>query len=450
MKSEVNRPYNSYNLEAERAVLGSCIIDRNALTITADMLRPDDFYEARHRALFDAIRSMHTEDKPVDYITLVDELTARDQFERLGGYMFLNELVTNVATTANVEYHAKIVRDMSIRRKIISAGESIMQMAGDSNKDIPAVLDAADKLLFDASRNKIIGEFHRMRDMLSPVFVGIQDRMKATGSLRTGYDTGFADLDALTGGLKPGSLNIIAARPSMGKTALALNIAQFGEAADSEAPVLIFSLEMPRTQLVQRMISAESGINLSSLIQGTFDASLFHHVKDACDVLSEREIYINDSTSLSAMEFRASCRRFKMRHPSLALVVVDYLQLMSYEEKRSEGRQQEVSDISRMLKATARELNCPVVALSQLSRQAENRTDKRPQLSDLRDSGAIEQDADVVMMLYREDYYTEHENNALTNSKADLRVAKNRNGGTGVVSLTFKREITRFFNYGEE
>ena len=272
--------------------------------------------------------------------------------------------------------------------------------------------------------------------------------MQSNGTRFAGYPTGFADLDSFTGGLQPGSLNIIAARPSMGKTAFAMNIAQFG-GGDSNAPVLVFSVEMPAEQLVQRMLSAESGVDLSRLSRGLIDSTEFEQVRTAADTVAKRNIYINDSTSLSAMEFRGRCRRFKLRYPELALVVVDYLQLMSSGEKRTEGRQQEVSDISRMLKATARELNCPVIALSQLSRQAENRTDKKPQLADLRDSGAIEQDADVVMMMYREDYYTENENNDLTDSVADIRIAKNRNGSTGVFKLTFKREITRFYNHGE-
>ena len=234
----------------------------------------------------------------------------------------------------------------------------------------------------------------------------------------------------------------------MGKTALALNIAQFGGGSNNP-PVLIFSVEMPAEQLVQRMLSAESEVDLSKLSRGMFDTSQFDEVRRACDVVAQRNIFIDDSSQLSATEFLARCRRFKNHYPALGLVVVDYLQLMSAGAKRTEGRQQEVSDISRMLKAAAREINCPVIALSQLSREAEKRPDKKPQLSDLRDSGAIEQDADLVMMLYREDYYSENENNELKDSQADIRIAKNRNGSTGVFHLTFRREITRFFNFGE-
>ena len=227
-----------------------------------------------------------------------------------------------------------------------------------------------------------------------------------------------------------------------------MNIAQFG-GNEQNLPVLVFSLEMPAEQLVLRMLSAESNVDLSRLNAGTFNTSDFDLVREACDVLARRNIFINDDSNLTAMDFRTRCRRFKTRYPDLGLVIVDYLQLMTTGARGNDGRQQEVADISRMLKAVARELNCPVIALSQLSRETEKRTEKKPQLSDLRDSGAIEQDADVVMLMFREDYYTENENNELQDSKADIRIAKNRNGSTGTFHLTFKREITRFFNYGE-
>ena len=345
-------------------------------------------------------------------------------------------------------YHAEIVRERSIRRRLIGAAEDIMKLSVDFEKSLPAIVEEAEKLIFDAEQNKSSGEFRHVKEIIGPVFVNIEERYRETDTKMSGYPTGFADLDSLTGGLQPGTLNIIAARPSMGKTAFALNIAQFGGGAANN-PVLVFSLEMPAEQLIQRMISAEAGVDLSRLSRGMFDTSEFKTVREACDVLAKRNIFINDATQLSAMEFRARCRRFKTRYPKLALVIVDYLQLMSSGERRIEGRQQEVSDISRMLKAVAREMNCPVIALSQLSREAEKRTDKKPQLADLRDSGAIEQDADLVMMLFREDYYTETENNELQDSQADIRIAKNRNGGTGVFHLTFRRETTRFYNFGE-
>ena len=438
-----------FSIEAERAVLGSCLLSREALASAIEILKPDDFYEVRHRLAFEVLADMYVASKPADMVTFSDELSKRDIFDRLGGTYFINQLVNDVATTANVAYYCDIVHERSVRRKIIEATHRIEAIAADTSKELTEILEEAEKLFYEAGQNKDSSDFRHVREIIGPVFTKIEASLRETGSHLTGYPTGYTDLDAMLGGLQPGSLNIIAARPSMGKTALAMNIAQFGGGMSTNNPVLVFSLEMPAEQLVQRMISAESRIDLSELSRGTFDTTAFKMVREACDVLATRNIFINDTTTLSAMEFRARCRRFKMRHPDLALVIVDYLQLMSYSEKRNEGRQQEVSDISRMLKAAAREINCPVIALSQLSREAEKRTDKKPQLSDLRDSGAIEQDADTVMMLYREDYYTEHEDNSETDSKADVRVAKNRNGGTGVIHLTFRREITRFFNFGE-
>ncbi len=436
------------SVEAERAVLGCCLLSAEALENSIDGLKPDDFSVNSNRLIFDVLTQMYSEGKPADYVTLPEELERREIFNRIGGQTYIDSLVADVSFTGNVNYYVGIVRERSARRKIITAGERIARLAFDYDKDIPAIIEEAEKLLFDAGQNKTSSEFRHIREILTPVFVNIERRMHENGVRIAGYPTGYADLDRMTGGFQPGSLNIIAARPSMGKTAFALNIAQFG-GGEKNAPVLVFSVEMPAEQIVQRMISAESGVDLSRLSRGLFDSAEFDEVRRACDTVAKRNIFINDSTTLSAMEFRTRCRRFKNRHPDLALVIVDYLQLMSSGERRSEGRQQEVSDISRMLKATAREIDCPVIALSQLSRQAENRTDKKPQLADLRDSGAIEQDADTVMMMFREDYYTENEDNDMKDSVADIRVAKNRNGSTGVFHLTFKREVTRFYNHGE-
>ena len=434
--------------EAERAVIGACLLSKDALSSAIELLKPDDFFDNKNKTAFEVLASMFTADKPADYVTFGDELRGRGIFDRLGGQSFVNGLIDDVTTTANTEYHAQIVRERSIRRKLIASCEKIALLAANYDKTLAAILEEAEKLIFDASQNKSSSEFRHVSELIGPVFVSIEERFHETGTHVSGYATGFTDLDAYTGGLQPGSLNIIAARPSMGKTAFALNIAQFG-GGEANDHVLIFSLEMPADHLVQRMVAAQSRVDLSKMKRGLLNVGEFDDIAAACDVLAKRNIFINDATQLSALEFRAKCRAFKMRHPDLALVIVDYLQLMTSGEKRSEGRQQEVSDISRMLKTVARELACPVIALSQLSRAAEQRTDKKPQLSDLRDSGAIEQDADLVMMLYREDYYSENENNALKDSRADIRIAKNRNGSTGMFSLTFKREITRFLNFGE-
>lgn len=436
------------NTDAERAVLGACLISSEALETSLEIIRPDDFSDTNNRIIFDVITQMYLKGIPADLITIAEELKRREVFDRVGGISYIDELADSVKFTGNTAHYAKIVRECSARRKIITASERISRLALDNDKEVSEIIEEAEKLLFDAGQNKSSNDFQHVRELVSSVFRNVETRMRESGTHFPGYRTGFADLDKFTGGLQPGSLNIIAARPSMGKTALALNIAQFG-GGKINAPVLVFSLEMPAEQIILRMAAAESGVDLSRLSRGLLDSREFEEVRKACDAIAKRNIYVNDSTALSAMEFMGRCRRFKNRHPDLALVVVDYLQLMSSGEKRTEGRQQEVSDISRMLKAAAREMNCPVIALSQLSRQAENRTDKKPQLADLRDSGAIEQDADVVMMMFREDYYTENENNDLQDSQADIRIAKNRNGSTGVFHLTFRRETTRFYNFGE-
>ena len=435
--------------DAERAVLGSCIRSQEALGTAIEILRPDDFHNTAYRTVFEILSSMYLADKKVDMVTVSEELKARNLNETLGGQMFIAGLMSSVTTTANIITHSEIVRDYAVRRRLIEAGNKIISLSNRTDNTTKSIIEEAEKLLFEAAQNRSSNDFRHVREILVPVFVGVEERYKENDNRVAGYPTGFADLDSYTGGLQPGSLTIIAARPSMGKTAFAVNIAQFG-GGSSNRPVLIFSLEMPAEQLVLRMLSAESGVNLSLLNSGTFDTSAFNDVRKACDVLAKRNIFINDDSGLTAMDFRTRCRRFKTRHPDLALVIVDYLQLMSSGEGRTEGRQQEVSDISRMLKNTARELQCPVIALSQLSRAVESRNEKKPQLSDLRDSGAIEQDADLVLLMFRQDYYGENENNDLQDSEADIRVAKNRNGRTGVFKLTFKREFTRFLSHGED
>ena len=447
MISAANLPANP---NAERALLGACIMSPDALGLALDSLHPADFADTRHRLIFEAITALYQNEQPIDFVTLPIELSKNDTFGRIGGQAYLDNLLSDAGIAANVEAHAKIVRDCAIRRKLIMAAERIQSLAMNKDTPIADVLEEAEKLIFDAALNKTSSDFYHVSEILGSVFSTIEERYTNPATSRdTGYLTGFRDLDHLTGGLQPGSFTIIAARPSMGKTALALNMAQCGGNGDNK-PVLIFSVEMPKEQLAQRMIAAHSGISLSEIMRGTFDTKSFEIVKKTCSYLAGRNIFINDDP-ITAIDFRTRCRRFKTRHPDLALVVVDYLQLMtSGKDRDSQNRQIEVSDISRMLKATAREIKCPVIALSQLSRAAEQRPDKKPQLSDLRDSGAIEQDADVVMMLYREDYYSDNENNDLTDSKADVRIAKNRNGSTGVCSLTFRREITRFYNFGEE
>ena len=349
--------------------------------------------------------------------------------------------MAEVPTTANIAFHAGIVREKSVRRRLIDAGSKIVSLAYSSELESAMIVDEAERAVFEVSQRNNRADFRPVSDILGRTFQNIEQRYQESGSDVSGFESSFADLDRLTAGFQPGSLNIIAARPSMGKTAFALNIAQFG-GGGSRAAVLIFSLEMSAEQLVQRMLAAQSEVDLQAMNTGTMSKGDWDELQNAAGVLTQRPIFIDDSSMLTTMDFRARCRRFKSRYPSLGLVIVDYLQLMSFGGRQTDNRQQEVSEISRMLKGVARELACPVIALSQLSRETEKRPDKKPMLSDLRDSGAIEQDADTVMFLYRRDYYEETQPGV--DSEAQLTLAKNRNGPTDTITLVFQREITRF------
>jgi replicative DNA helicase len=430
------------NAGAERAVLGACLLEQEALGTAVEILRPEDFYDLNHRTAFEVMTTMFADNRPVELVTFGEELTRRGVFEKLGGQSFFASLVAEVPTTANVEYHAHIVKEKSTRRRLIEAGNHIVRLGYSTDIDNVMALDEAERAVFEITQNNRV-EFRSVRDILGGTFAKIQEQYRKSGSDVSGFDSSFSDLDSLTGGFQPGSLNIIAARPSMGKTALALNIAQFGGGKTGSA-ILIFSLEMSSDQLVQRMLGSEAQINIHAMRTGVMGKAEWDDLLEAADRLSKAPIYIDDSSMLTTMDFRARCRRFKSRYENLGLVVVDYLQLMSFGGRNTDNKQQEVAEISRMLKSVARELECPVVALSQLSRAVEQRTEKKPMLSDLRDSGAIEQDADTVLLLYRPDYYDAV--NPEMDSEAFLSLAKNRNGPTNEIRLIFKREITRFFS----
>ena len=431
-----------HNLEAERAVLGASLLDKDGLLLVTETLQTEDFYDLRHRRAFDIMVDLAQKDRPVDPLTFMEEASRRGILDELGGQPFLAELVDSVTTVANVEYHVAIVRDKSVHRRLIQVGSDIVRLGYAEDRDVDEILDEAERAVFEISQRGGKNLFRHVGEVLGPTFRQIEIQFQA-GEAVTGVSTGFADFDRLTGGLQPGSLNIVAARPSMGKTALALNIAQYA-AVRKKVPVLVFSLEMGAEQLVQRLLGAEARINIHDLPTGSFHETAWESLAEAAGVLAQAPLYIDDSSVLSTLELRARCRRFKALHPELGLVVVDYLQLMSM-AKRVESKQQEVAEISRALKAVARELEVPVVALSQLSRAVESRNDKRPMLSDLRDSGAIEQDADLVILLYRGGYYnatTAEE----TDNAAEIIVAKHRNGPTGTVHLVFLREFARFVN----
>ena len=439
------------NLQAERAVSGACLLSPDAIGTVSEILKPEDFYDLSSRTVYEICLNMYVEDKPIDLVTFQNEAMNRNVFERIGGQPFLAELVGDEMLPSHAGYYAEIVKSTSLRRGMIEAGHKISALGMNSVISSSELVSEAEKIILDASSGK---------ETSGPVSIQTAARsaLSKITELRTGerrnvgFMTNFRDLDRIISGYQPGTLNIIAARPSMGKTALALNIAQFGYRDNAKTDVLFFSLEMSVEQLMHRMISAQTlsfsdGVGVSSIASGTLSDEEFYALERAAQALDQRNISISYSSELTAMDFRTRCRRFKTRHPDLSLIVVDYLQLMSSGSRRSDNRQYEVAEISRVMKSVAVELECPVIALSQLSRETEKRTDKKPQLSDLRDSGAIEQDADTVIMLYREDYYGETENNDLMDSKAELRIAKNRNGTTGICNLTFQRKYTRFMNY---
>ena len=440
-----------YSKEAEQSVLGSCLLSGEVLGAITEMLKPEDFYDYSHVKLYRILSDMYRDGKPADFVTIQEELKARDEFNSLGGQSFLVQLVDGVTTTSLAKYHAEIIQDYALKRRMMEAGRMISDFAQKFGVTSADIVSEAERLILKASQGKDTSSPVPMSKLSETVLHGIEDLRKSGGRKASGYSSGFADLDRIITGFQPGSLNIIAARPSMGKTALALNISQFG--GKDNPCVLIFSLEMSEQQLAQRMFSAQSGVSLTKIITGNMPVDDFYKVADASEILGQRKIFISDNSELSAADFRTKCRRFKVHHPDLALIVVDYLQLMHADRKRGENRQQETADISRMLKAVAVELECPVIALSQLSRDVERRNEKKPVLSDLRDSGAIEQDADTVILLYRDDYYDIDSESKLypkLDSKAELRVAKNRNGMTGMCNLTFQRGCTRFVGYVQE
>lgn len=438
------------NLQAERAVLGACLLSYEALSTTAEILKPEDFYDISNRTMYEIISSMYASDKAVDLVTALDEMNKRGVHDRLGGQPYIAELISDVTHVALVGHYVKIVHEYSLRRRLLEASYKISSLAYKYTSEGREIIDETEKIIFEAVEDKSTSYPIGLNELAAPVFEKIKDAYQNGVKKFTGYSSGFDDLDRIVSGFQPGSLNIIAARPSMGKTVLAMNIAQFGGGGSSNPYVLIFSLEMTAEQLVQRMFAAQAGVSVSDMNRGAINEDDFYRLTEAAEILNNRNIYINDSSELSAVDLRVKCRRFKTRYPDLALIIVDYLQLMHSTNKRNDNRQQEVAEISRLLKAVAIELDCPVIALSQLSRDTERRSEKKPQLWDLRDSGAIEQDADTVILMYREDYYGDNENNNLQDSKAELRIAKNRNGSTGTCNLTFRREYTKFENYAKD
>lgn len=427
------------NIEAECGVLGSIIIDPEAIVQVADFLLAEDFYRDAHRIIYQTIIQLYEQHEPADYITICDELERINKLEEVGGASYITSLINQVPTSGNVEYYGRIVERTAILRRLIHAAGQIAAIAyeeGDAN----IALDKAEQLIFAISQRNAHADFSALRDLLSDYMSKLDQLHERRGAI-VGVPTGFTDLDRLTGGLQRSDLIILAARPAVGKTSLCLSIAH-NSAIKHGQSVAIFSLEMSKEQLLQRLLSMDAGIDQQRLRTGWIEDEEWDRITYAMGTLSEANIWIDDTPGISTMEMRSKARRLQAEH-NIDLIIVDYLQLMqsSAGGKRNENRVQEISEISRNLKGLARELDVPVMALAQLSRQVESRQSKVPQLSDLRESGSIEQDADIVMFIYREDVYnpdTERKN------IADIIVAKHRNGPVGEVSLYFQASQTRF------
>lgn len=428
-----------HSMEAEQSVIGAMLIDRDCIATVTEVIKSDDFYRENHKEIFEAMMDLFDRNEPVDLVTVAEQLKLRGSMEAIGGLEYLTELATLVPTTANVKYYAKLVEEKAILRRLIRESTEIANMGYEASDEVSHIMDQAEKKIFDILQKRNSQGFSPIKDVLIESFDKLEELYKNKGKI-TGIPTGFNDLDIKTAGLHPSDLILIAARPAMGKTSFALNIAQHA-AVHANVPVAVFSLEMSKDQLVNRMLWSESLVDSQRIRTGELQDDDWPKLARAIGPLSEAPIYIDDTPGVSVVEMRAKCRRLKLEK-NLGLVVIDYLQLMQGRGK-TESRQQEISEISRSLKILAKEINVPVITLSQLSRAPESRTDHRPILSDLRESGAIEQDADIVMFLYRDDYY-----NPDTDKKniAECIIAKHRNGSTGTVELVWLGQYTKFAN----
>ncbi len=425
------------NLEAEQSVLGGILIENSAINKVTEILDVNDFYRDAHRKIFNALIDLSERDEPADLITLTNELRKKNQLDAIGGASYLASLIDSVPTAANIEYYAKIVKEKAILRKLIETSTEIITQSYEDRGDVESFLDDAERAIFEISERRVKPSFYPIKDIVKESFRTIE-KLYEKKELITGVPSGFKELDRMTAGFQPSDLIIVAGRPSMGKTAFCLNIAQYA-AIEKGVPVAIFSLEMSKEQLVIRMLCSEARVEGTRLRTGFLSESDWPRLTLAAGNLSDAPIYIDDTPALSILELRAKSRRLKSEH-GLNMIIIDYLQLMKGRTK-AESRQQEISEISRSLKALAKELNVPVIAVSQLSRKTEERHGNRPQLSDLRESGAIEQDADVILFLFREEVYNRTEENK---GKAEVIIGKQRNGPTGKVDLAFLDKFTTF------
>jgi len=427
------------NLEAEMAVLGSMLIDENAIGVAVESLNKNSFYKDNHGKIFEVIISLYNNNKAVDLITLTDELKRAAILDEIGGVSFVTEMANSVPTSANISHYVNIVKEKSILRSLIKNSTKIINSCYSTEGNISEVVDDAERLIFEVSDNRSRGSFVHLKEVIKDSIEAI-DKLYQKKAHVTGIATGFIDFDLKTAGLQPSDLIVVAGRPSMGKSALALSIAEYAGVV-AKIPLAMFSLEMSKEQLVQRMLCSHARVDANKVRTGYLAASDWPRLTAAAGKLSEAPIFIDDTPAISVMELRAKARRLKASH-DIQLIILDYLQLMRG-SGFTESRQQEISDISRSLKALARELNVPVLAISQLSRAVESRTDHRPQLSDLRESGAIEQDADLVVLILREECYSPSPENE---GIAEIIIAKQRNGPVGSFNLTFLKEYTRFEN----
>ena len=437
METTVNRTLPQ-SIEAEQSVIGSMIIDRSAIAQAAEGLDEEDFYRDSHKVLFKSIIEMFKRDMAVDLVTVLENLKANDTLERAGGVTYVTEITSSVPTTANLGSYIQIVQEKSTLRKLIKASTSIIEESYNKQGDVENVLDSAEKRIFDIAEKRTTSDFEPLNQVLERGFMEIERLFNNKGEI-TGVSSGFLDLDAKTSGFQKGDMVLIAARPSMGKTTFALNIAEHAALREGKS-VVIFSLEMSKEQLAYKLLCSEANVDMLKLRTGALDDKDWENIARATGPLSKAKIYIDDTAGVSVMEMRSKCRRLKIEY-GIDLIMIDYLQLMS--GSSSESRQQEVSEISRSIKALAKEMECPVIALSQLSRAPEQRADHRPMLSDLRESGSIEQDADLVMFLYRDEYY-----NKETEEKnvGECIIAKQRNGPVGTVKLAWLGQFSKFGN----
>jgi replicative DNA helicase len=425
------------NLEAERSTLGAMLLDREAIARVIEVLKEEAFYQESHRRIFRAILDLYDRNEPVDYITLTDLLSRGGDLEKIGGAAYVTGLTDGVPTSAHAEHYARIVKEKAILRNLIRSSTAVIARCYAEQDDADKLLDEAEREIFELSQNRQRGSVLQIRDVIHDAMEMVENLSKHESHI-TGVPTGFPELDEMTSGLQPSELIILAARPSMGKTALALNIASHA-ALEAKVPVAIFSLEMSAESLVTRMLCSDARVDIQAVRTGRLGEGSLGHLSMAAGRLFDSQVFIDDSPSINVLEMRSKARRLKAEH-NIGLVVIDYIQMMSG-TTRTDNRQQEIATISRALKGLAKEIRVPVLVLSQLSRAPEARGDRRPQLSDLRESGAIEQDADVVAFIYREAYYEKETRDDRT---AELIIAKQRNGPTGTLKVIFNQQYTRF------